>query len=81
VVLQDTNEEMDLSPSPAPSEAAITSRSLAQLIWQLRWHSDNAEHTEQLFTPLNVWRDLDLCPSALSENYPVKHRGHPQVSF
>ncbi len=72
---QDTSEEMVPLPGPAASEATIGSRSLAELIWQLRWQSHNACHTEELFTPLNVWRDLALCPAPLSRELLGKKPG------
>ena len=64
--LQNNPEETALSASTMPSEATITSRSLVDLIWQLRWQSDTLLHTEEFFTPLNVWRDVDLCPTPLA---------------
>jgi SAM-dependent methyltransferase len=66
------------SPShrPLPSEAVITSRSLAALIWQLQWRCDNLHHTEELYTQLNVWRDLDLCPAPLVRDLPGKKPGN-----
>jgi FKBP-type peptidyl-prolyl cis-trans isomerase 2 len=73
--LQNNPEEIALSVSRLVSEATITSRSLVELIWQLRWQSDTLIHTEELFTPLNVWRDLDLCPSPLARELVGKKPG------
>jgi SAM-dependent methyltransferase/FKBP-type peptidyl-prolyl cis-trans isomerase 2 len=75
VELQIDPEEMVSSPSLPSSEAAVSSRSLAELIWQLRWQSGQLHHTEELFTPLNVWRDLDLCPPPLSRELLGKKPG------
>jgi SAM-dependent methyltransferase/FKBP-type peptidyl-prolyl cis-trans isomerase 2 len=73
--LHHTQEDMLFSQNPAASETIIGSRSLAELIWQLRWQSDNAGHTEELFTPLNIWRDLDLCPEPLARELVGKKPG------
>jgi SAM-dependent methyltransferase/FKBP-type peptidyl-prolyl cis-trans isomerase 2 len=70
---QTAPEIPDISSSPQPAEATVTSRSLVELIWQLRWQSDNLVHTEEFFTRLNVWRDLDLCPPPLARDLPGKN--------
>ncbi len=53
-----------------PPETVITSHSLVDLIWELRWQSGGVQHTETLFTPFNVWRDLDFCPPAIVRDLP-----------
>ena len=60
---------------PPASEAVITSRSLVELIWQLQWRSDNLHHIEELFTQINVWRDLDLCPAPIVQGLHGKKPG------
>jgi SAM-dependent methyltransferase len=71
--------EASESLRPLPDEA-VASRSLVELLWQLRWHSDGLTHIEELFTSLNVWRDLDLCPNPLIRELPGKKRGD-RLSF
>ena len=60
---------------PPASEAVITSRSLVELFWQLQWRSDNLHHIEELFTQINVWRDLDLCPAPIVQGLHGKKPG------
>jgi SAM-dependent methyltransferase len=68
--LPQTSEEVSPSPPDLMTEPVVTSRSLVDLIWQLRWQSASVRHTEELFTRLNVWRDLDLCPAPLVRALP-----------
>lgn len=70
-------QEPDLfdAPRSLPDESVITQRSLVDLVWQLRWESDYCRHTETLFTPLNIWRDLDLCPPAIMRELPGQRVG------
>jgi len=75
VEFQAPPNESTASPRPLPSEPVITSRAVAELVWQLRWQSDGLHHTEEFFTPLNVWRDLDLCPEPLIRELPGKKIG------
>jgi SAM-dependent methyltransferase len=63
-------EHISTAVSALRTETAVTSRSLVDLIWHLRWQRDTLRHTEELFTRLNVWRDLDLCPAPLARNLP-----------
>lgn len=57
--------------SPAlPSETVITDRSLVDVVWSVRWQDEQVRHTETMFTPLNVWRDLDFCPAFLRQDLP-----------
>ena len=67
--------ELSVTPEALPREAAVTSRSLADLIWELRWQSGECRHTETMFTPCNVWRDLDFCPPALRADLPGQQVG------
>jgi len=73
--IQTTQEYKAVTDSSAAAESTITSRSLVELIWQLRWQSNTLIHIEELFTPLNVWRDLDLCPSRLARELVGKKPG------
>ncbi len=43
----------------------ITNDSLAEIEFQLRWKSNEADHEERLYTTVNVWRDI--LPPGLSE--------------
>lgn len=49
-------------------DQVIDQRKLAELIWQVRWQSAGVRHTEELFSLVNIWRELDLCPAPLSED-------------
>ncbi len=53
-----------------PSETVVTDRSLVDLVWSVRWQDENVRHTETMFSSLNVWRDLDLCPSFIIQDLP-----------
>jgi SAM-dependent methyltransferase/FKBP-type peptidyl-prolyl cis-trans isomerase 2 len=44
----------------------IDFKSLAALYVSLSWQSDFASHVETFYVPLNVWRELELLPSALA---------------
>ena len=44
----------------------IDSKSLATLHSSLAWQSSFAKHVETFYVPLNVWRELELLPSALA---------------
>jgi SAM-dependent methyltransferase len=44
----------------------IDSKSLATLHASLAWQSTFAKHVETFYVPLNVWRELELLPSALA---------------
>jgi len=68
-------EDMPYGKKIIPAETAITSRSLADLVWRLEWCSPEGRHTEELFTQLNVWRDLDCCPPPLVRDLPGKRPG------
>ena len=57
-------------PGALPAEAVITSRSLVDLVWELRWQSSGVLHTETFFSTFNVWRDLDFCPPAIRRDLP-----------
>ena len=73
--LPHTSEEVSPSPPDLMTEPVVTSHSLVDLIWQLRWQSASVRHTEELFTRLNVWRDLDLCPAPLVRALPGSKPG------
>ncbi|MFP3868358.1 MAG: methyltransferase domain-containing protein [Desulfobacteraceae bacterium] len=53
--------------SETPSEV-IGRKSIAELVWQLHWHSQAAHHTESYYSPLNIWREADLLPPALGRD-------------
>lgn len=62
-------------PAALAPEPAVTTRSLVDLVWQLRWSRDGLAHTEELFSRFNIWRDLDLCPAPLIQALPGKKTG------
>ena len=72
---QAPKRESAASLHPLPAEPVINSGAVAELVWQLHWQSRGQQHLEELFTPLNVWRDLDLCPDLLREALPGKKPG------
>lgn len=43
----------------------ITDKHLVDLRWRLRWQSPEADHLEEYFGRMNVWRDADLLPALL----------------
>ena len=48
----------------------ITDDSLADIEFQLRWKSNEAEHNESFFTKVNFWRDI--LPQGLYEQLQGK---------
>lgn len=44
-------------------------RVLVDSVWRLAWESPEAVHTEELFVPFNLWREVDLCPPALAQYF------------
>jgi hypothetical protein len=53
----------------------IDSKSLATLHVTLTWQSAFASHVETFYVPLNVWRELELLPSALARPLLGKRAG------
>jgi SAM-dependent methyltransferase/FKBP-type peptidyl-prolyl cis-trans isomerase 2 len=53
----------------------IDSKSLATLHSSLAWQSDVAKHVETFYVPLNVWRELELLPSALARSLSGQRAG------
>ena len=51
----------------------ITENSLADIEFQLKWKSNDADHTEKFFTKVNLWRDI--LPPGLDEQLLGKTTG------
>ncbi|MGQ9920131.1 MAG: methyltransferase domain-containing protein [Desulfobacca sp.] len=62
--------EPSRGPQTLPPESTITTRSLVDLVWELRWRSGEGHHLETFYSTLNVWRDLDFCPPAIIRDLP-----------
>ena len=43
-------------------ENRIDYQKMVQLLWRLDWASQEAEHTEEFYSSVNVWREWDLLP-------------------